>query len=416
MYVMQFCLPIYKYKAPLLLGVCICFLFIMFSVFAVKQETQVLPEIENQPDHFFVDEKSQNYFKTNPPFPDLREYLENLADEKGAVYALNTLIYGELPKDIDTHLMGHYVARKLYKEKGVNGLDECGNNLGYACAHVMVTESLYEKGMTFFDEVNGICARAKGSGAYFMCFHGFGHGVLAFADYELPKAIELCGKVGTEAYSNYEAVECVGGAIMEMRGGIHDPHLWERNGKKYLNEKNPTDLCLSDFLDEKYRYICFVYITPFIFDSLGAHDIPTFEEYGPAIRSCDVLTKPEYREACFGGFAKEFVGFLFGRDIRKISDITDEQLSEVFSDCSLAGAEDGVAGCVKHTILDLLGRGRYAFEIAGRFCELVDRQYSDYCVSSFIRAIGEQNKLSPEQRKEFCTYVEEKFQRSCERW
>ena len=60
-----------------------------------------------------------------------------------------------------------------------------------------------------------------------MCFHGFGHGVLAFSDYELPKALELCEKVGTEKYDYQEAKECVGGALMEMRGGMHNPVLMQ---------------------------------------------------------------------------------------------------------------------------------------------------------------------------------------------
>jgi hypothetical protein len=401
-------------KISLVFGACaIALLLILFFLVEMRESLVELDSTESEERTFLVDTASQEYFKTDPTFPELSDYLGVLADEKGAIYALNTLIYGDLPANIDSHLMGHFVARKLYKEQGIEGLQYCTDDLGYACAHAIVIEALFERGMEVFDEVNDICARVEGPGAYFMCFHGFGHGVLAFADYELPKALELCEKVGTEAYGDYESVECAGGAIMEMRGGIHDPELWEKNGKKYLNEKKPIDMCLADFMAEKYRYICFVYLTPFIFDSLGAADLPSFEEYGPAIRSCDVLLDPKYREACFGGFAKEFVGFLFGRDIRKIEGITNEQLGEVLAACSLAEVEDGIAGCIKHAIIDLLGGGQHGFEIAGRLCELVDTQHKEYCVSSYITTVHDQHALDEKQYGEFCGYIEETFGRSC---
>lgn len=400
----------YKVEVLSVLGMLVYSL--LFFLFFYSLEAQA-PSVIVHAGTFTVDQKTEEYLKTNPSFSELSNYLTTLAEKKGAVYALNVLIHGALPPNIDSHLMGHNIARKLYEQRGVGGLAYCTSDLGYACAHAIVIDALFERGMVVFDEINDICARVEGQGAYAMCFHGFGHGVLAFANYELPQAIELCGKVGTEAYGNYESVECVGGAIMEMRGGIHDPGLWELNGKKYLDEDHPLDMCLADYMDEKYRYICFVYITPFIFDSIGAADIPTFEQYGPAIRICNELAEPKYREACFGGFAKEFVGFLFGRDIRQIEDITDAQLSEVVAACELSEVEDGIAACVKHAVIDLLSSGEKGIEITGRFCTLVDAQFSDYCVTSYIEIVQEQYALGAAKAAAFCDYIGKTFGRSC---
>jgi hypothetical protein len=362
---------------------------------------------------FTVDEVTAGYLRTNPSFPELSDYLTSLAERKGGVYALNVLINAVLPPNIDAHLMGHNVTKKLYEQEGVDALKHCTSDLGYACAHAIVIASLFERGMVVFDEINEICGRAEGPGAYHMCFHGFGHGVLAFADYELPEAIKLCGKVGTQEDNFYEAVECVGGAVMEMRGGIHDAELWEKNGKKYLSDERPLDLCLQDFMLEEYRFICLVYATPFIFDSQGAQDIPTFEEYGPAIRACNVLTDPKYREACYGGFAKEFVGFVFGRDIRMIRNITDEQLAEVDAACQLAEVEDGIAACIKHTLYKLFGSGLYGFDLSGRFCGIVPNQFTDYCERTLIEIVMEQGDLTREEKDSFCEYTKEKFGREC---
>jgi hypothetical protein len=66
-----------------------------------------------------------------------------------------------------------------------------------------------------------------------MCFHGLGHGVLAYTEYDLEKAVDICKRTGTKQYNNEEYAECVGGAIMEIiGGGFHDPQKWAVQSKK----------------------------------------------------------------------------------------------------------------------------------------------------------------------------------------
>ncbi len=361
----------------------------------------------------FSDESIDSFLASNPSFPELSLYLGNVADTRGAVVALNVLIYGVLPSSIDTHLMGHFVARKLYKEQGIEGLTHCTSDLGYACAHALVVESLFERGVDVFSDINNICANVQGDGGYMMCFHGFGHGVLAYTEFKLKEAIELCEFVGTEAYDNQEIDECLGGVIMEMRDGMHDPTLWEQNGKKYLDATDPLALCSSAYLPEKYRYMCYIYITPFIFDSIGAADLPTLEEYEKAIATCDTIQEPEFRNACFGGFGKEFVSFRYGRDVRQIANATYDDLEYMKDACYFAKVADGIQSCITNTIYSLYRTGQYHYSIAGNFCTHVEEEQKQGCINTFTDVVLNTETKNANHKNEVCAFLEATFGETC---
>ena len=362
---------------------------------------------------FFVSKDIEDYFSTNPSFSELSVFFVNLAKERGATYAFYILINANLPFGMDTHLLGHFVGGELYAQKGLEGLEVCTSDLGFACAHSIVIAALFENGLKIFDEINFICEQTEGPGSYAMCFHGFGHAVLAYAEYELPDAIELCKKVGTVKYNNYEIKECIGGVIMEMRGGIHDTDLWEANGLKYLDDDNPFTLCQASYIPLEAREVCYIYLTPFIFDSVGAKDFPTKEDYINALARCEEIELEEYREICYGGFAKEFVNLEYGRDVTKIESSTNEQLEHMAQACYLAPNEEGRSACIEHTIYALTRSGLYEYSLAGRYCSLVSEQYQDVCFRKVVNVVF-QYRDTPVFRNEFCDYVETAYKPLCE--
>ena len=129
--------------------------------------------------------------------------------------------------------------------------------------------------MDVFDTVNDVCGQSPGgSGAYTMCFHGFGHGVLAYTEYDMEKAVELCFLTGTDKYGQNEAHQCVGGAVMEMKDGIHDRDLWAPQKEKFVDIDNPLSLCQADYMIDGAKHFCYVYITPYLFDAVGNPETP----------------------------------------------------------------------------------------------------------------------------------------------
>jgi hypothetical protein len=163
-----------------------------------------------------------------PNFAPIRAFFVTMAQEKGGVYAFEVLKRAPLPPNTDLHLLGHAVGDELYKQQKFEGMKHCTHDFRNACSHSIVVGALLEKGLAVFDDVNAVCKTAPGGpGAYTMCFHGFGHGVLAYTDYEVPEAVELCKRTGTAEFNFEEESQCIGGIVMEMYGGINDPATWE---------------------------------------------------------------------------------------------------------------------------------------------------------------------------------------------
>jgi hypothetical protein len=330
----------------------------------------------------------QTFFDSNPTFPEAVAFFEDLANKNGASDALKVLIGANLPPGIDTHLMGHFVGNILYKQKGIAGLSDCTDDLGFACSHSIVISSLLENGLSVFDTINYVCKKSPGPGAYDMCFHGFGHGVLAFTDYQLPDAIKLCSKVGTKEYNNHESIECVGGVIMEMRGGIHDPEVWRMNGLKYLDKNDPTKMCEAEYMPNEFKSICYIYLTPFLFDSVSSNDIPTKNEYISAMTKCQQVVDTELRKACYGGFAKEFVSFEYGRDIRKIASSSENSLTHMWKACTSAPDTFGVEACIEYTIYALYRNGLYPPSLSARFCAVVSELHKNGCYQKAFEVVN----------------------------
>lgn len=352
------------------------------------------------------------YFKLNLTFPEVRDYLTQVAARDGAVSAFDVLIKNDLPRGIDSHLMGHFVGDLLYKEMGVTGLQHCTDDIGFACAHSIVINALLDFGDDFFMEVNQICKQATGNNSYSMCFHGFGHGVLAYNEYDLPQAIQDCTRVGTLEYDYHETRECIGGVIMEMRGGIHDEILWEENGKKYLDTDNPLTMCQASYMPDEYKSYCYLYITPFIFDSISTADIPPESAYKPAMSECENAAL-EHQETCFGGFAKEYISFILGRDIKLVADLTDDQLTALWQSCQATDNPTGQAYCASYAVYNLYRSGTHPYEVSARYCSIVSERGSRSRCFHILEQQVMETDFPHAYKAEFCSFIETNHGYAC---
>ena len=135
----------------------------------------------------------------NLSFEELQKYFKDLADKKGARYAFAVLKVAPLGPNIDLHLLGHTVGDVLYKQEGASGITACNNDFRNACSHSIVVGLFYDKGEKALGPISEACRKAPGgSGAYTMCFHGLGHGILSYTGYDMAKAAEICKKTGTK--------------------------------------------------------------------------------------------------------------------------------------------------------------------------------------------------------------------------
>lgn len=372
-----------KTKWYYVLGACFVVAIIGTAVYAVVSDSGVAEYRE-----------SRSIAHGATTFEDLADRFEQLAESKGALYAFEVLKRADIPPNTDMHLLAHRVGDILYKQKGIDGIQYCTQEFRNACSHTMVVGALTEFGESALPIIREACRKAPGGvGAYTMCYHGLGHGIFAFYGYVLPETVALCEKTGTKEYNFREAIECIGGAIMELEGGGgHDPDSWLMAQKRYLGPaSHPLSVCLSPIIPESSQAQCITYLVPELFKAAGI-DLgnPDPELFAKSFELCTTIpsSKPDLRTVCYGSFGKEFVAIAASRDIRRVDAMSDEKYSTVIGWCMRAGPTSGKAACVNDALSSLFWGGENNPDASFRFCALVDdASIRSSCYGNLARSI-----------------------------
>lgn len=324
-------------------------------------------------------------------FTDVTAYFRTLAREKGAPYAFDVLLEARLPQHIDVHLVGHVIGAILYEQEGAEGIDTCTQDFRNACSHSVVIGAFLDRGEAALDEVAQVCRKAPGgAGAYTMCFHGLGHGVLAYTGYDLPAAVSMCDRTGTSMYQYQESAECVGGTIMEMIDGVHDPQAWEEKRDDTFREEDPLYPCSASFMPNTAKGICYTYLTPHLFTAAGV-SMEQFDDVqlSRVFSLCAPLAgNTQLRNACYGGFGKEFVGLVRDRDIRAIGSMSPEELARIRTWCAQAGDTNGEAACNQQALASLFWGGENEPDAAIAFCTLAEGNVRNACYRDLADAVS----------------------------
>lgn len=351
-------------------------------------------------------------------FAQLKEEFSDLAWKKGAQYAYGVLKKANLPPNTDLHLLGHVVGDILYKQQGANGIQICTQDFRNACSHSIVVGLFTDKGENALSEIENSCGKAPGGlGAYTMCYHGLGHGVLAYEGYDFQKTIKLCQKTGTSEHSNQEYPQCVSGAVMEtISGGFHDRWLWERERPKYLKTDNPFFICSPPFMPEEARSLCYNYITPYLWETIGANrGNPTPEDFEKSFKLCDQILEENYRNTCYGGFGKEFVGLAQERDIRRVDQMDEGRLKKIIGWCNLAYNKQGVKACLGSALSSIYWGGENDRSGSIRFCRAIaEDENQEYCFRDLIGQVSTYIK-DPKYRYSFCQEIPAQFNNECKK-
>lgn len=143
-------------------------------------------------------------------------------DDKAITYWVSVFgadaLMQELLKDtgggglVDCHQEAHQVGRAAYVLYGAMAFagGDASCHSGYY--HGAMESMLFEKGTAnLTDTVMEICNSFDTQFGIFECLHGIGHGLLAFKQYDLPAALDLCKTLP----SSYDQTSCEGGAFME---------------------------------------------------------------------------------------------------------------------------------------------------------------------------------------------------------
>ncbi len=349
-------------------------------------------------------------------FASLSNFFSQLAKAKGGVYAYEVLKRAELPPNTDLHLLGHVVGDELFKQKGMEGIQYCTQDFRNACSHSIVVGLFLQEGESALDKIANVCRRAPGGkGAYTMCFHGLGHGVLAYTKYNFPLALQMCKKTGTAEFGYQEYIECAGGATMEMVIGSHDPAAWQAATLKYFKKNDPLYPCDASWMAPELQPICYTYLTPHLFLAVGADlNNPTPTDYEKAFQFCHRIADTNLRDICSAGFGKEFIGLAIERDFRKFGQMSPDQAKQVYDWCALAHHRDEVSACIQASVSSLYWGGENDQHVAMSFCkQIADKGFRDDCFTNLVSSML-YFVTDPTYRKNFCQGIPQEYQAKCQ--
>lgn len=357
---------------------------------------------------------------SNLDFQKSAEFFRNLSVKRGGEYGYKALAaaanFNYLSPNVDSHLLGHTVGDVLYKQQGIDGIKVCTDDLRNACSHSIVVGFLLEKGEDSLVEAVSKCEDAPGGkGAYTMCVHGLGHGVLGYVEYDMRKAVSLCEKTGTKKYGYQEVGQCIGGVSMEMMAGVHDRDMWLTQLPNYFKSDDPLAPCSMDFMPENGVGYCYMYLTPHLFEVAGASLAnPESKYFSKAMSYCEALEKGNpNRNICFGNFGKEFVVLANSRNVQSVTLMKDDKLKLIHNWCNL-GPKEAALPCVSSALQSLYWGGENDPDVSIRFCNnALDNKQEGICITELIGAVSFYKRDDLSYKKSFCNNLKDKYRNDC---
>lgn len=352
------------------------------------------------------------------------QHFESIASEKGSLYAFELLRNTQMPHGVNIHSVGHGIGRIHYEQQGISGIRDCTEEFRSACAHQIVIGALVDFGLPSLSEVVSACELAKGGpGAKAMCFHGIGHGLLAYLQYDYQKAVEICSTLSPVAHPSaslsYAARftdpsgECVSGALMELTQGEHDVRLRQSVEKYYLPKDNTFFPCTADFVPDVLRHVCLLSITEHLFSRLDVPDGTKPEDViSEAMEYCALLSGAGERASCYGGFGKQFVFYSTSEYAGNMGAVPNSEYLLIHTRCQIPQDPDGRRSCRRVALDSLFWAGHNDLRSAVSFCSLSKEAEVSECYSD-LKALGKYF-LDVEDYVRLCSLFPPQFRKSCE--
>lgn len=226
--------------------------------------------------------------------------MEELVGERGVEGALEVLIRvgAKIPFG-DCHLGAHYIGWAALKQFGSPAEAFQGYQAESPCS-AGYTHGVIEKYLEEHQDISlaglapVVCEAPRRSaaatrGGQWQCGHGFGHVVMAFTDYDLPKSVTVCDVFPDENRRH----GCGYGVFMEntLAG-----HFRKDETTDWVNPDDPLFPCFS--VPERYQGPCLEWAPALItrYKTKNAVD---------ALKICTDLPADSLRRSCYMGMGRE---------------------------------------------------------------------------------------------------------------
>lgn len=315
------------------------------------------------------------------------EALFSYVKKFGLMQAINRLhelepVYG------DCHQPAHKAGRFAYEiisTEAFEGFPSGGTECHSGGFHGAIEAYFKDHGTADLSrDIKVICGSDLNPFFKHQCYHGIGHGLMAWTDYELFEALKNCDRLSEGQDS------CWLGVFMENIVGIlgaHEGH--SSHVTKYLNN-DPHYPCT--IVDDKYKSTCYFYQTSRMMQLFAG-------DFSKIASACS-QAPTRYQPACFESMGRDVGGVQRGNPRAAISTCSTAPHGTLRIGC--------LNGAVQDTFWDATGQDN-----ALNFCKrLQERLQKDACYKTiFSRAL--QILTSKDALKSFCSKAEAQYRGSC---
>ncbi len=283
------------------------------------------------------------------------------------------------------HDTAHDVGRLAYEIFGPIAFSIAGHDCQSGALHGATEAMFADRGTArLAEDTNALCGLAENKFVRHQCFHGVGHGLMAWTSYEIHEALGLCDQVHED-----DAPSCYSGVFMEnVVGGLSGlmGHTTE-----YLLDDDPHYPC--DVVGERYRADCYYYQT--------THMWRVFDGDMSAVAATCATLDGAARELCFSSY---------GRDV---GNLTRGDPAAAVELCGHAPAGADRVECLSGAAQDRFWETSGSDEAIVMCSLLSDADEAGACWWTIIDRAGDVY-TEPSGRRGFCDRVPESWRARCE--
>lgn len=317
----------------------------------------------------------------------LKDYLRTYGPEKAIALIKSN-------PEVDCHQRVHKIGRLNYELANVRAFSVLNSECMSGYTHGVTEAFFKEHGTADLQQNLKIICPGDLNGFYaHQCFHGIGHGLMAYTDYDLPDALKLCDML-PDQQSSFGS--CYSGVFMEnVVGAIgideakQKTDLTDTHVSSYLNN-NPHYPCTV--VAEKYKDSCYIFQTSRMVQ-LFSYD------YKKVAEACGEA-EADYQFSCF---------ISMGRDV---SNSAASNYSQVETDCSYPKDKAWQNACIAGASQDRFWDITEQDDAIGLCAALKEQDFKSTCYTELtLRAkdivSGDDDKQS------FCRKYEPDFKNMC---
>lgn len=306
--------------------------------------------------------------------------LLRLLDRVGPLEAQEELLKSGMPFTGETHLLVHTIGDYIYDKEGLDGLQDCRDYFLSACYHGFIINALADHGLEGVADAIDRCKEAA-PGVFPQCSHAAGHGFLAWQDYDLTKALEMCDTLG-ESVEDFAYFNCYDGTFMENMWGIHSGAPSE---KRWVSETDIYYPCTDKRISEKYLGGCWSNQATLI-----------YQHYKGDLRktalACDEVVNDQYKGLCYNNL------------FRQIHPMTNGDIDKVFSMCSVSTGKSWQDECVLTNMISYWSVGDH--ELPFEICDaILNSEIKSSCFDRLVGVIGYTFGREPEEKRLACEKI-----------